>query len=276
MTRTCGLCGAVVDAYAPSCGLCGITFADNSGDTTILAPPPTAPMPAALPTQAPSPSFSSGHVGPPPTPPQAPPTHDAAPPPKKRRKAPLVVGGVVAVVVIGAGVAFGLPAVRTLLTPPSAGATTSATPAPAPSVSAAPVLSADPAVSAITEVQPTATVTVTQEAKPEVTVVVVPAPAADTRAYPTVRVSEGRECARVGSGPFAAAGTANASTSCPFAINVRDAYVETLNGGSGTVRAYSPTTKLWYDMACSGSQPVLCTGGKAGRVIIYGGDLRVG
>lgn len=94
--------------------------------------------------------------------------------------------------------------------------------------------------------------------------------------YPEVRVAAGQECARTGTGPFAAAGTANASTSCPFAINVRAAYVEQLTGQPGQVRAYSPTTKLWYDMDCSGAQPVLCTGGKAGRVIIYGGPLRVG
>ena len=104
-----------------------------------------------------------------------------------------------------------------------------------------------------------------------------PPGAADPPAsYPVVRVSAGKECSREGSGPYAASGTSNSTTSCPFAINVRRAYLETLNGRDGMVRAYSPTTKLWYDMECSGDQPVLCTGGRAGRVIIYGGDLRVG
>lgn len=276
MTRTCSQCGAVADAYAPSCVLCGNMLVDNSGDTTMMPSLPTAPMPAAPSTHAPVPSFSSGSGGLPPAPPPTQPAHHGGLPPKKRKNTPLVIGGVVAVAMIGAGVAFGLPAVRALLAPPSAGEGAAISASPAPSVvGAAPVLSADPAASATTEVQPTATVTITQEAIPEVTVVVPPA-VAETQTYPTVRVAEGKECARVGSGPFAAAGTANATTSCPFAINVRDAYVETLNGGNGTVRAYSPTTKLWYDMACSGSQPVLCTGGKAGRVIIYGGVLRVG
>lgn len=94
--------------------------------------------------------------------------------------------------------------------------------------------------------------------------------------YPVVSVSAGKECQRVGTGPYAAAGTANASTSCPFAINVREAYVRDLNGMDGQVIAYSPTTKLTYTMECTGQQPVLCTGGRAGRVIIYGGPLSVG
>ena len=96
--------------------------------------------------------------------------------------------------------------------------------------------------------------------------------------YPTVFVPTGsKECARQGTGPFAAAGTANETTSCPFAINVRRAYLASgLKGKSGKIRAYSTTTKRHYVLDCSGSQPVLCTGGVAARVIIYGGPLQVG
>lgn len=103
-----------------------------------------------------------------------------------------------------------------------------------------------------------------------------PSPAiASTQSYPLVTVPSGsKECQRTGTGPFAAAGTANETTSCPFAINVREAYLAAgLNGTAGQIRAYSPTTKLWYDLECAGAQPALCTGGRAGRVIIYGGRL---
>ncbi len=96
-----------------------------------------------------------------------------------------------------------------------------------------------------------------------------------TTSYPDVYVPRGsKECSRSGSGPYAAAGTANPTTSCPFAINVRDAYLNSgLNGSSGQVVAYSPVTKITYTMDCSGDQPVLCTGGVRGRVVIYGGRL---
>ena len=97
-------------------------------------------------------------------------------------------------------------------------------------------------------------------------------------AYPDVSVPAGsKECTRVGTGPFDAVGTANESTSCPFAINVRDAYVAAgLNGTPGTVTASSPVTGQTYAMTCGGTQPVLCTGGVAARVVIYGGRLVIG
>ena len=95
--------------------------------------------------------------------------------------------------------------------------------------------------------------------------------------YPVVEVAQGKECARTGTGPFAAVGTANKSTTCGFAGNVRKAYLKAHpDGGDGTVTAHCPTTKKNCGMSCAGSQPVLCTGGVAGRVIIYGGELQVG
>ncbi len=98
-----------------------------------------------------------------------------------------------------------------------------------------------------------------------------------TVSYPDVWVPAGsKECQRVGVGRWAAVGTQNASTSCPFAINVRQAYLDAgLDGRAGQLHAYSPTTKLDYVMSCSGDQPAVCVGGKAGRVVIYGGRLRV-
>lgn len=255
MIRTCAVCGATTDA--PICGLCGSDLPVQTPQAHGFAAPPPTPVPG---------SFVPSAV------PFAPTMPGAASAPKKTSKLPFVIGGVAAVAVIGIAAAFAVPVLRTLLAAPfsAAGAAVSATPSPA-AVASSPA----PAPSATVDARPTATVTVTQEPQPAATVVVPPAPV-NVQTFPTVRVPEGKECARTGSGPFAAAGTANASTSCPFAINVRDAYVANLNGAAGTVRAYSPTTKLWYDMKCSGSQPVLCTGGKAGRVIIYGGDLKVG
>lgn len=99
----------------------------------------------------------------------------------------------------------------------------------------------------------------------------------DATDYPVVRVAAGKECARVGSGPFAAVGTGNKTTSCAFAVKVRTAYVKKFPSGEpGTVEARSPTTKKNYKMSCSGSQPVSCTGGVAAVVLIYGGTLEVG
>jgi hypothetical protein len=95
--------------------------------------------------------------------------------------------------------------------------------------------------------------------------------------YPDVHVSAGKECSRIGSGPFAAVGVGNKTTTCGFASNVRVAYVSKFpSGGAGTVSAHSPTTSKTYSMSCSGSQPVRCTGGVAAVVLIYGGKLRVG
>ncbi|NCD18371.1 MAG: hypothetical protein EOL89_00040 [Actinobacteria bacterium] len=93
--------------------------------------------------------------------------------------------------------------------------------------------------------------------------------------FPDVVVPPGsKECGRFGSGPLAAVGTANETTSCPFSLNVHTEYLASgLDGTPGQVTAWSPVTEKWYTLDCSGSQPVLCTGGVAARVILYGGSL---
>jgi hypothetical protein len=53
-------------------------------------------------------------------------------------------------------------------------------------------------------------------------------------------------------------------TSCPFALNVRDAYYR---HGPGTVVAYSPVTRLTYAMSCTPT-PVVCTGGNHATVYL--------
>lgn len=90
--------------------------------------------------------------------------------------------------------------------------------------------------------------------------------------YPMVKgLKGGRECSREGGGPWAAVAV-NSTTSCPFANNVREAYIQAdLNGADGTVQAWSPTTKLSYNLTCSGSQPAVCVGGRNARIQIYGG-----
>jgi hypothetical protein len=52
--------------------------------------------------------------------------------------------------------------------------------------------------------------------------------------------------------------SAGPNTTCPFAVNVRDAYWQ---HGPGTVMAYSPVTHRTYAMSCSGGSVVVCTGG---------------
>jgi hypothetical protein len=54
-----------------------------------------------------------------------------------------------------------------------------------------------------------------------------------------------------------------ATTTCPFAANVRAAY---MSHGPGLVRAYSPVTRRTYVMSCSSGAPVVCTGGDGASV----------
>jgi serine/threonine protein kinase len=56
----------------------------------------------------------------------------------------------------------------------------------------------------------------------------------------------------------------NGVTTCPFAENTRSAYAEA--GGADEIQVYSPVTGLTYDMACSGSSLVTCTGGNEAAV----------
>ncbi len=56
----------------------------------------------------------------------------------------------------------------------------------------------------------------------------------------------------------------NGVTSCPFGTNTRSAYAEA--GGAHQIQVYSPVTGLTYEMKCSGSRLVTCTGGKSAAV----------
>lgn len=65
-------------------------------------------------------------------------------------------------------------------------------------------------------------------------------------------------------------GALSDTTSCPFAEEVRIAYLQQLDrDGEVTVEAVSPVTGDSYTMSCRGSAPVVCTGGNDARVYLY-------
>lgn len=103
------------------------------------------------------------------------------------------------------------------------------------------------------------------------------APTSTTELYPTVTAPPGsQECAQHGSGPHDKVGTYNEITQCGLANNVWQAYQDAgLGGQDGVVVATSPESGETYEMQCTGSQPVLCSGGETARVVIYGGGFTV-
>lgn len=60
----------------------------------------------------------------------------------------------------------------------------------------------------------------------------------------------------------------NEVTSCPFALNVADAWAQSA-GSSLLSGVPSPVTGQTYDMRCSGADPVRCEGGNDAAVLIY-------
>nr|NLI49605.1 hypothetical protein [Propionibacterium sp.] len=187
-----------------------------------------------------------------------------------------VAGGVAAGLLVLVAVAALLPGLNRGVTAtpartPSPSATTasqSVTVAAAPTgpLTLAPLPGTSPTEPATASASPTRSASKTTTRSPSST------QSTPASSYPDVRGF--RECERSGTGPYAAVATGNASTSCGFAVNVWRAYrASGINGGSGTVTASSPATGKTYEVACSGSQPAVCTGGTAGRILIYGGRL---
>ena len=62
---------------------------------------------------------------------------------------------------------------------------------------------------------------------------------------------------------------AGPDTSCPFAENVANAYVNANGYGNTTVTAASPVNGQTYSMQCTGESPVTCTGGANALVEFY-------
>jgi hypothetical protein len=61
--------------------------------------------------------------------------------------------------------------------------------------------------------------------------------------------------------------TATGSASCPFALNIAAQYRS--SPSSVLYDVYSPVTGQTYDVSCSGSSPVTCTGGATGTATVY-------
>ncbi|MDO5504048.1 MAG: hypothetical protein Q4G67_12815 [Actinomycetia bacterium] len=69
---------------------------------------------------------------------------------------------------------------------------------------------------------------------------------------------------------YMTAAAGNSTTSCPFVVEVRNAYLRGGHAGeSATIRAYSPTTELNYRLTCDGGQYVRCTGGRNAVIYLY-------
>lgn len=121
--------------------------------------------------------------------------------------------------------------------------------------------------------------TATTGSSPAVTATMPPVDTSPT-VWPDVVVPVGSvECARVGTGAFAAVAVTDMRvTTCPFARNVRAAYADSgLDGAAGTVEAFSPVTKRTYTMSCRPETGVvICEGGTNALVMIYGGRMQYG
>ena len=104
---------------------------------------------------------------------------------------------------------------------------------------------------------PAATVTVAPA--PTVTVTATPTPTPTVTVPRTVVVAPSETvCGNAYGYRVSVEGT----TSCPFAMNVAEAYA---TYGGPSVQAWSPVTLKWYDMHCTG-YPVYCTGGIQARI----------
>lgn len=78
------------------------------------------------------------------------------------------------------------------------------------------------------------------------------------------------ECSDSGGSELPRAGRGTEATSCPFAISVRGAYLDTARPGDpALVEAYSPVTGQRYEMRCTGGEVITCRGGNNAVVYLY-------
>ncbi|MGX1768849.1 hypothetical protein ACWIE7_11155 [Dietzia sp. NPDC055343] len=95
-------------------------------------------------------------------------------------------------------------------------------------------------------------------------------PVQPARPAPAGRPAGAYECWTSGSAGYNSVAVGSSVTSCEFAESVWGEYIGSGgNGGSMTVRAYSPVTGSGYTMSCSGGAVVTCTGGNNAVVYIY-------
>lgn len=68
-----------------------------------------------------------------------------------------------------------------------------------------------------------------------------------------------------------AAGRTTSVTSCPFALAVRDAYLQAdpAEDGAATLQVKSPVTGRTYTMRCTGDVVTTCSGGNDASVVLY-------
>jgi len=99
------------------------------------------------------------------------------------------------------------------------------------------------------------------------TIATVPSSGSPTFTLPYGATLCATEYPRVHEFQYSASG--NDHTTCPFAINVRESFLNSPQTTPITVYAYSPATRLGYDMFCTGEYPVVCRGGNDAVVYIY-------
>lgn len=78
-----------------------------------------------------------------------------------------------------------------------------------------------------------------------------------------------KPCGGPVAGTYSRAAAGTDSTSCPFAIAVRDAVNATGQQMPSSVNAFSPVTDKWYAMTCGMELVVTCRGGKNAVVYVY-------
>lgn len=176
------------------------------------------------------------------------------PPPPPESKTPAwawVLLGVVIVALLGGLGYFAVTQLTGSNAVPAATAPPQATPAAPPAVTP----SAKPTASATTSAATTPTTTGASSTTAQ-SPVSVPASAKSCR--PAMQTAEFSSSAVTG------------ATSCPFAEEVRIAYLQQPErDASVSVRAWSPTTGEWYTMSCAGGDVVRCTGGDGATVYVY-------
>lgn len=249
--RYCGVCGnrlpdpEDLDRTQPRSGIGGPVITSAPTQPVPTAPPPpirsAPPAPGAWPAQ--------GRTGW-----DAPAAAPYPPPPQRRSAARWLIPLVVLLFLGGFGAALAVSGVFDR--DGTTSGTAAGTGAPQPTAVAEP---STPTSSTTAPPPVTETVTETASTGPE----------------PVTLPAEAEVCkpVRPQYGPVAYAARGNDVTTCPFSLNVQEAYVAA-GGVDGTIVAYSPRTEKTYSMACTGTQPAICRGGNNAVVFLFEGEPR--
>lgn len=218
----------------------------------MSAPQPPNPGEQAWSEAGPSYPPAQQYYGPPPPQPPQPPLGPGGPgypPPPPESKTPAwawVLLGVVIVALLGGLGYFAVTQLTGSNNVPAATAPPHATP------------TAPPAVTPSAKPTPSTAATSTTGAPSTTPQSPVTVPASAKSCRPAMQTAEFSTSAVTG------------ATSCPFAEEVRIAYLQQPErDASVSVRAWSPTTGEWYTMSCAGGDVVRCTGGDGATVYVY-------